>query len=168
MEIFEPPCILTARIDDKSKVFFDEMRSRYFPPERNLLSAHLTLFHKLPDTKQTLQIVEDVAQQPFECWVTALKSIGNGVAYFIESNELSQLHRNLGNQFHPHLSAQDRQTIRPHITIQNKVKPEVAKELLQLLQPNFEPFKITVHGLDLWHYLNGPWKHYRYFNFEAL
>jgi len=166
MDNFPPTCILTARLDESSQIFFDEMRSRYFPKDRNLLSAHLTLFHKLPDTEGTIQVLSGIFSQPFHLWVNALKNIGNGVAYFIDSPELLQLHRYLQQQFSPHLSLQDQQGIRPHITIQNKVKPEEARELLNLLQPNFRPFEATVNGLDLWRYLDGPWEHQQYFSFD--
>ena len=32
---------------------FDRLRELHFPPERNYLSAHLTLFHKLPGKRAT-------------------------------------------------------------------------------------------------------------------
>jgi len=159
-------CILTARLDEKSQAFFDEMRFRYFPEKRNLLRAHLTLFHKLPDTEQTQKILAGLDQQTFHSSVNSIKNIGRGVAYFIDCNELSKLHSYLQQQFLSELSAQDQQVIRPHITIQNKVKPEEARALLNILQTGFAPFQITVHGLDLWHYLDGPWAHCRYFPFE--
>ena len=167
MDFLLPSCILTARIDEKSQAFFDEMRSRYFPAERNLLRAHLTLFHKLPHTSETKQVLSEIIQKPIRATVGSLKNIGNGVAYFIESPELIQVHRNLRQQFLHYLSLQDQQGIRPHITIQNKVKPEVARALLKTLQRDFEPFNITIHGLDFWHYLNGPWEHDHYFPFNT-
>jgi len=163
-----PTCILTARLDEKSQAFFDEMRTRYFPVERNLLAAHLTLFHKLPDTAQTEKILTGLDQQTFLSPVVSLQHIGHGVAYFIDSKELSNLHGYLKQQFLPELCAQDLQGIRPHITIQNKVKPEDARALLDTLHEGFEPFQITLLGLDLWHYLDGPWEHYKYFPFKPL
>lgn len=43
-----PSMILTAHVAAPEIRFFDDLHSRYFPPERNYLSAHLTVFHKLP------------------------------------------------------------------------------------------------------------------------
>jgi len=159
--------ILTARLDAKSQGFFNEMRSSYFPPELNLLNAHLTLFHKLRDTEETKKILSGLNQKPIKAIVYEIKNIGHGVAYFIDSPELSQIHRYLQQQFLPNLSLQDQQKIRPHITIQNKVKPEKARELLKMLQPEFKSFEIAIQGLDLWYYLNGPWEHHCYFSFNV-
>ena len=39
--------ILTAELDGASFDWLDELRRAHFPPERNLLPAHLTLFHRL-------------------------------------------------------------------------------------------------------------------------
>ena len=40
--------ILTLIIDGEAQNFFNILRQRYFPAERNYLDAHLTLFHNLP------------------------------------------------------------------------------------------------------------------------
>ena len=42
------PLILTLRLDPESQARFDALRRAHFPPERNLLGAHVTLFHALP------------------------------------------------------------------------------------------------------------------------
>jgi hypothetical protein len=41
------PLILTARIGDSDLQPLDLLRQRYFPPDRNFLRAHLTMFHRL-------------------------------------------------------------------------------------------------------------------------
>lgn len=159
--------ILTARMDAANQLFFDKMRKRHFPKERNLLKAHLTLFHKLPDVPKIHQLLENLSHEPIGATVNNIKSIGNGVAYFVSSAALEELHNRLKISFgSQQLSLQDQQRLRPHITIQNKVKPEEAKALLQTLQTSFQPFEITIEGLDLWYYLDGPWRHARYFPFS--
>jgi hypothetical protein len=42
------PLILTLQMDESSQEHFDRLREIHFPPERDYLQAHLTLFHKLP------------------------------------------------------------------------------------------------------------------------
>lgn len=158
--------ILTARIDAQSQAFFDELRAKYFPKERNFLRAHLTLFHKLPDSSEVLNILEALNMRPIQATVSSLKNIGQGVAYFLATPALSELQLTLKKTFHNFLIPQDQQSFRPHITIQNKVKPEEAVALLQKLQTSFTPFDIHINGLDLWHYLDGPWQHYRFFEFS--
>jgi DNA polymerase-4 len=43
----ETTYILTAEMDGESFAWLDSLRGEHFPPERNFLSAHLTLFHRL-------------------------------------------------------------------------------------------------------------------------
>ena len=42
------PIIVTARFGRVDQAWFDALRQRHFPPERNHLAAHLTMFHHLP------------------------------------------------------------------------------------------------------------------------
>lgn len=39
--------ILTAELDAENFFWLDDLRRKHFPPERNLLCAHLTMFHQL-------------------------------------------------------------------------------------------------------------------------
>ena len=90
--------------------------------------------------------------------VPGLKSIGNGVVYAVESNEVQQLHVQMQQAYNPFLIGQDRQKIWPHITIQNKVTAYKAQTLLKHLSESFEPFTVSATGFATWYYLNGPWQ----------
>lgn len=48
-----PPLILTAHVNEDDILFFDELRTRFFPPERNFLRAHVTMFHRLPSERRS-------------------------------------------------------------------------------------------------------------------
>ena len=61
--------------------------------------------------------------------------------------------------FSTYLTAQDRNKLWPHITIQNKVTAYKALVTHTLLDPKFVPFTIRAQGLSVWKYLNGPWEH---------
>ncbi|WP_316831713.1 hypothetical protein [Pedobacter aquatilis] len=61
---------------------------------------------------------------------------------------------------------QDRQGFRRHITIQNKVDVLTAKMLLEKLATTFQPFEVTVLGVDLWYYPSGSWKYYHFIPFD--
>ena len=161
--------IVTLRLDEASQAHFDRLRKQYFPPERNLIPAHLTLFHTLPSIEDIAAALESEATKhaAFPLIVTGLRSLGRGVAYALASSELLSLHRDLSSTFAGHLTAQDRQKFHPHIVIQNKVSAESARELLALLQASFTPFSAQANGLDLWHYLGGPWQHARTFAFPT-
>jgi hypothetical protein len=79
------------------------------------------------------------------------------VAYRLRSAELVGLHRGLQERWWERLSPQDRQGYRPHVTVQNKVSPEVAARTLAQLDRRFVPFPITARALLLWRYDGGPW-----------
>jgi 2'-5' RNA ligase len=166
MQKEQNPLILTLRLDPVSQAFFDELRARHFPPERNYLKAHLTLFHQLPQVAVTYDHLAQVRQVPFRLDVSGLKSLGAGVAYTIAGAAIFHLRESLAAYFRPVLIPQDLQGFRPHITIQNKVKPDQAKSLLAALSGDFQPFEITATGLDLWEYLDGPWRHSFSYDFE--
>jgi 2'-5' RNA ligase len=160
--------ILTLQLEPTAQAHFDDLRQQHFPPARNQIPAHLTLFHQLPDSDETLTILHHAAHQPpFPLQVTGLRSLGRGVAYTLTSPPLLDLHRRLSDSFAPHLIPQDRQRFLPHIVVQNKAAPEQARTLLAHLQQDFAPHTIEARGLDLWHYLGGAWKHLRTFPFRS-
>lgn len=167
MEV-KDPLILTVRLDEKSQQFFNEMRLKHFPRERNLLDAHLTLFHQLPDNEETLAIIQHCKRNFFTMEVIKLINLGAGVAYKVESPELELLRQELKKAFNEQLIPQDKQGFRAHITIQNKTTPEEAKSLIAKLSESFEPFNISAQGLDLWEYLGGPWQHRSHQPFNHL
>ncbi len=152
--------ILTLRIDPASQAHFDRMRQAHYPPALNRIAAHLTLFHSLPDTAEIAAALEEIARHPtFSLSVTGVRSLGRGVAYTLSSDVLLLLHTRLTHAFSAHLIPQDRQRFSPHVVIQNKATPEQARTLLVELQQQFQPFEVQAIGLDLWHYLGGPWQH---------
>jgi 2'-5' RNA ligase len=165
------PLILTLALDERAFAFFEAERRRSFPPERNLIPAHLTLFHKLPG-EHFDSIARDIAalasaQRPFPLQVTGLRSLGRGVAYTLLSPELASLRQGLAQRWQAWLGPQDRQKHQPHVTVQNKVEPEEARALLLELTDSFEPFIATGMGLDLWWYRGGPWEKARRFPFAS-
>ncbi len=160
-------CVLTLALDEAAQSRFEAERQMYFPPERNQIPAHLTLFHALPESDGTVSLLSDVAaeQHAFDLQVRELRSLGRGVAYFLDAPQAVVLHRRLSGMFADHLSAQDRQGFRPHVVVQNKVTSHVARETLAALQASFAPWTAEAIGLDLWRYLGGPWQHLRRFDF---
>jgi 2'-5' RNA ligase len=155
------PLILTAALDEGGFDWFDDLRRAHFPAHRNVVPAHLTLFHALPG-EQEARVAEVVkaacaVRAPMRLEVRGPWFIGRGVAYRIASAELEALRGELAQAFAPWLTPQDRAPFRPHITIQNKADPAQARALCERLQQAFEPFDITAEGLQVWRYLGGPW-----------
>ncbi len=162
-------CVLTLALADDAQERFESLRQRWFPPERNQIPAHLTLFHDLPESEKTESVLRAVAEMTasFTMKVSEVRSLGRGVAYFLDSREARALARQLQTAFLDVLNAQDRQGFRPHVVVQNKVEPTVAKETLAVLQAGFSPWECRAVGLDSWRYLGGPWELLQRFPFTG-
>ena len=156
------PLILTLALDAGTQTYFNALRQQHFPPKINYLAAHLTLFHHLPGTELAAVRAQLAAiggtLRPLPLQVTGLRSLGRGVAFTIENDALRTLHRQLQTTFAAYLTPQDQQRLQPHVTIQNKVEPAAARQLLADLQAHFVPFEAVGTGLHLWAYRNGPWE----------
>lgn len=157
------PLILTGHIAEEDLLPFDLLRQEHFPPDRNFLHAHLTMFHRLPGeySDRIVDHLEQVAseQEVFKAEVSGLRHLGAGVAYSISSPALEEIRMKTKKYFASWLGPQDMQTWHPHITIQNKATKAKADDLYHHLSQGFAPHSIRVTGLDLWEYLGGPWKH---------
>lgn len=84
-------------------------------------------------------------------------NLGRGVAYKVHSPELEEIREELASRFHGLLSAQDNVGWRPHVTIQNKVEPKIARGLQRSIEGTFEPRPLAIAALSLHEYLGGPW-----------
>ena len=157
------PLILTALFDPASQARFEDLRQRHFPPARNFIPAHLTLFHKLPPDKLE-SIAATVRREAAACAemrfrTAGPRSLGRGVAVAIDCPGLAALQVRLAAGWGDWLSNQDRQGFRPHVTVQNKVDPATAVQTLEALQkPEALPDGGNVVALRLWEYLGGPWR----------
>ena len=164
------PLILTLALEPDTQRYFESLRQHHFPPERNFIPAHITLFHHLPAAELpsiSTQLTATAAIPAFPVSITGLRSLGRGVAFQLESPTLITLHARLAGTFAPWLTPQDRQGFRPHIVIQSKVDPSTARRTLAELSANFAPFATHATGLLLWRYLGGPWQPLAEFPFTA-
>jgi 2'-5' RNA ligase len=155
------PLIVTLALDEPSQRQLDELRRRHFPPERNHLSAHVTLFHALPgglEEQVRAELADAAERPPLTLRVTGLRFLGRGVAYALHCPELDALRQSLAARWGPHLTTQDRQPHRPHVTVQNKVDPTTARATLQELERGFVPYDVTGCGLALFRYLGPTWE----------
>lgn len=156
------PLILTLAMDAETSAYFDGLRRRHFPTARNHIPAHATLFHHLPGPDEA-GIAETVAslarvETAPEVAVTGLRFTGRGVAFVLAAPALALFRGQIAARFSDVLTPQDSQGWRPHVTVQNKVAPEVARALHAELERDFVPFRFTAPGLVLWRYLGGPWE----------
>ena len=154
------PLILTLELAQPAQNLFQSLRDRHFPPERNLVPAHVSMFHALPgaETPAILRRLRavDAARPPVR--VEAPFPLGSGVGFRLGSPDLAALRATLARDWAPWLSPQDRQGYRAHVTVQNKVSPEEARLTLRRLAAGFVPFDTEGAALRLWRYLGGPWE----------
>ncbi len=162
------PFILTLTLEEAAHRHFDALRTAHFPPDRLFVGAHVTLFHALPPDLP-LDVVgrEAAACETFTVSVSGVRFLGRGVAFELTSAPLLALRERLRAGWAALLTAQDRQPWRPHVTIQNKVDPAVARALHAKLAAGFVPYPVTAEGLALWIYRGGPWEHARRFEFQS-
>jgi hypothetical protein len=156
------PIIVSAVLGDEDFALLDGLRRAHFPPERNVIAAHLTMFHHLspdlaPELKQRLTAATRRQPGP-RASLAGLMNLGRGVAYRIESPELEAIRADLADAFAPMLTPQDAAGWRPHVTVQNKVAPAEARALLAELTARFAPRPLVIAGLASWWYRGGPWE----------
>jgi hypothetical protein len=167
-----PPLILTLKLDLASFDYFDGLRRLHFPPERNFIPAHVSLFHALPSSeepaiRETLSAVcADTLAMPLR--FDQVRFLGKGVAIAADSPELARLRSRLAALWQAWLTPQDRQPFRPHVTIQNKVTAEAARALYGMLSASWQPRAALGEGLLLWRYLGGPWELIGEFDFASV
>ena len=146
------------------------MRRAHFPPERNQVPAHLTLFHHLPpDLASELdrRLAFPAAEPPPRAVIADVMNLGAGTAFRVVSEELEDIRADLADAFRGLLIPQDQAGWRPHITVQNKVDPKEAKRLQQQLRATFQPRPLAIKGLASWRYLGGPWEPVKSYTFRG-
>jgi hypothetical protein len=162
--------IVTAELGGPDHAWLDRLRRKHFPPERNVLSAHLTMFHAIPPSSEP-QVKALLSRQskssPPRARIEGLMNLGAGVAYRVASPDLDRVREELSQNLHGLLSAQDSQSWRPHVTIQNKVAPKVARALVAQLEASFIPRPLLISGLGLHRYMDGPWERIRIYPFRG-
>lgn len=165
MSSFAPdfkPLILTARADPPAQAKFEALRRAHYPADLNQVPAHVSLFHHLPGSEvdavvERLRFTARHHAAP-EVTVAGLRSLGKGVALRLDSDGLAAIRGDLAEAWWPLLIPQDRQGWRGHVTIQNKVTPAAARNLLNRMAATFEPWTCRIVAVDVWRYLGGPWE----------
>jgi hypothetical protein len=165
------PIIVSALFGAKDQAFLDAERRAHFPPERNQLAAHLTLFHHIPPgalDELHRRLGDETRGVPSPAArLAGVFSLGRGVAYRIDSPELAAIRTRLADAFHGLLTPQDQAGWRAHVTVQNKVEPAVARALLVQMQARSVARPVAVAGLAAYWYRGGPWELIRRYPFAA-
>ena len=153
--------IVVAELGKADFAALDALRRRHYPPDRNWVPAHLTLFRTLPpsaeaEVRRSLSRAASVEAPDAE--IVGVMDLDSGVAVRVASPALERIRDGLADEFHGLLTFQDMGRWTPHVTIQNKVEPRVARRLLRQMRETFEPRSLAVTGLQLVRYDSGEWQ----------
>jgi 2'-5' RNA ligase superfamily len=156
------PFIVTAELPGDVLAWADCLRRAHFPPERNKLQAHVTLFHSFApslrdELPRMLALLADEFAPP-EVHFDGLMDLGGGTALALRSSGMLAIRELVAEHFHGALTAQDRHEPRLHITIQNKVDRPTAKTLQAELAGQLSPREFAFPALGLHLYRETHWE----------
>jgi hypothetical protein len=156
--------LVTAELPPDVLAWADGLRRAHYPPERNRLRAHVTLFHALPPSvKEELEeVLSDLARHaPPAARIEGLMKLGRGTALAVDSPAMVELHGLVADRMHGLLTQQDTRPLRLHITIQNKVTSTAARALQAELEPTIQPLAFRFRGFGLYAWEEGLWRDIR-------
>lgn len=152
------PIVVTALMGAEDFAWADGLRRAHFPPERNKVPAHISLFHHLPPSllpELSDRMKQLAAAPPPLAILNGVILLGRGVAFGVRSDALLAIRDELAEAFRGLLTPQDQARPRLHITVQNKVEPAVARALADQLKAGFRSRPLHIAGLAAWHYREG-------------
>ena len=155
---------------DGDNGWLQELRRTHYPPERNQVPAHLTLFRHLPPSvgaELDGRLATYARAAPPRAEIVGVMDLGGGTALRIESEELDDIRYDLALALQGLLTPQDQAAWSPHITIQNKVEPLEARRLQAELRARFTPRPLAIRALATWLYRGGPWEALKTYAFRG-
>jgi hypothetical protein len=164
------PILVTALFSPGDDGWLQELRRAHFPPERNQVPAHLTLFRQLPPSSESelhRRLAAAAAAPPPRASIAGILDLDGGTALRIDSADLEAIRADLADSLHGLLTPQDQAPWRGHVTIQNKVDPRVARRLQAELRRDFRQRPLAIRALATWHYRDGPWQPLRTYPFRS-
>jgi len=155
------PLILTAQLPADLQGWAERLRRQHYPPERNRVPAHVTLFHTLPPGAESelrrviARLAADTPAVPAR--IGGIMDLGQGTALRIDSPAMLDLRDDIADFCHGLLTAQDQARPVLHVTIQNKVSKQDARALQSELYQSLEVIDFRFAGLALHQYDEGKW-----------
>jgi hypothetical protein len=165
------PLIVTADFSSTDFAWLEGLRRAHYPAELNRVPVHLTMFQGLPpsaaaEVRQELAL--HAAGPSPRASIAGMMNLSRGVAFRVVSDELESIREAIADHFHGLLCAPDAAGWRPHVTIQNKVAPRLAKALLDDLERDFRPRPLGISGLTVHRYRGGPWETLATYKFRGV
>lgn len=167
----QAPLILTAELPPDLHRWATGLRRAHYPPERNHLEAHVTLFHALPAQleDELRRLLARLAGEfaPPAARLEGVVSLGRGTGLRLASPAMLELRAHIAEHFRGMLTAQEDRAPRLHVTVQNKVSSAAARALQAELAGMVRPREFAFPGLALFRYRGGPWEAVRRFAFRG-
>lgn len=164
------PLLVTAELPPEVLAWADALRRAHYPPDRNRLRAHVTLFHGIPpsagpEVRDTLS--EFARRAPPEARVSGIMDLGTGTAFAVESPGMVSIHAELADLFHGIIQQKDDRELRLHITIQNKVSSRETQALQDQLKDLALPGRFHFSGFGLYFWDGALWGLERVYPFRG-
>jgi hypothetical protein len=151
------PLILTLKLDKASQSLLTDLRTKYFPKNRNYLAAHVTLFHAIPshhypELDAHLQSRADQTGE-FEVFIGEPKKMSNkGVMVTVRDrphgkiekihDDIQQFLQSRVKEEKDKLTDQDsRRMGKAHVTVMNKAEEDEVDECFKQVEKKFEGMK---------------------------
>ena len=164
------PLLITAELPAGVFAWAEGLRRAHYPPERNRLGAHVTLFHALPPSAEgeVRRLLGEIAARPApEAAIVGLMDLGQGTALSVDSPQMVAIHTELAERLHGLIQQQDARVLRLHITVQNKVPRAEAKALQAELAASLAPRAFRFRGLALSHWRDALWRQAQLYPFRG-
>jgi len=156
----DAPLILTLELAPEEQTWAQAQRDLHFPRDRNIVPAHVTLFHALPAAHEPsiLEVIRQTRPAPL-IRIGAPFLLGRGVAYRLLCPDGAGIREAVCACLPEDcLTRQDQAVWKPHLTVQNKVSPQEARVLHAQLADEPARHETYAAALNLWRYLGGPWE----------
>jgi hypothetical protein len=164
------PLLIVAELPQDVFAWADALRRCHYPPERNRLGAHVTLFHGLPPSAEipVVKLLTELSRSPPPAArISGVTDLGRGTAFAVDSPAMVALHAEMAERLHGLIQQKDGHPPRLHITVQNKVPVAAARELQAELLRAFEPCDFHFRGFGLYGWTGEIWQQTRVFPFRG-
>jgi len=153
--------IVLAVLPDALQARLDALRRAHYPPERNRVPAHCTLFHAIPgmvaaELGATLARLTATTPPP-RARIDRIIDLDGGTALALISAELAALRETLADHFHGLLTGGDAVPPRFHITVQNKVDRRTAHILQSELAATWRATDTPIPAIAVHRVIDGTW-----------
>jgi hypothetical protein len=157
------PHIVLALLPDAVQARLDGLRRAHYPPERNRVPAHCTLFHAIPGmvAAELAATLAGLAARtpPPRARIDRIIDLDGGTALGLVSPDLAQLREVIADHFHGLLTGGDAVPPRFHVTVQNKVDRRTAHSLQASLATSWRAIDTTIPAIAVHRVHDGEWHH---------